>query len=462
MLKRTRSRVLNNAFFSRVLGACSKWYTKRAWWEIITLVIGLLSFISLIVILFLPYGAGPTSFTFEGTVPDPTTPAFIEYVSSSLDIPLRTGTPIVPLKNGDAFLSLFLNDIDNAKSSINIMVYIWTEGAMSDQVIAHLDKKLQQGVPVRLLVDAYGSGTHQPNKKFDMLKEHGAKVQIFNSLTIAPWEFLKNRVRNHRRSMVIDGTIAYTGGIAISDPWLGNARNPKEYRDMTYRTTGPLALDLQGAFSQSWTSMTGEILTGEQFFPSSISRSTAAVHDSLKYVSLASIPSPDSLTLQKLLLISFSSARKNIYITSPYFIPDTATADLLIAKAKEGVDVRVLVPNKYNDQLSVRYSSQYSYEKLLAGGVKMYEYQPTFIHTKNITIDGAWSIVGTANMDNRSRAINNEIAVGIYDTAFANAASSSFMSDLEQAEQIKLDEWSKRGLWQRWREIFDRKFVKQY
>jgi cardiolipin synthase len=258
--------------------------------------------------------------------------------------------------------------------------------------------------------------------------------------------------------MIIDGAIGYTGGMAIDDLWLGNASNPKEYRDMMYRTTGSLVKDLQGVFSQSWTSMTGEILAEEQFFPSLTSVNTST----LQYVSLASVPSPDSLTLKKLLLISFSSAKKHIYINSPYFIPDDATISILTAKVKEGVDVRILVPNKYNDEVPVRYSSQYLYEKLLTAGIKIYEYQPTFIHTKNITIDGTWSVTGSANMDNRSRSINNEVVVGVYDATFAHSLEDSFMNDLKQAEQIKLEEWKKRGLWQRWREIFDQKFVKQY
>src|ERR1035437_7860546 len=241
---------------------------QYTWWEIVIFVIGSLSFISLLVVLFLPVGNGPANFTYSGTVPAVSTPEFTSVLSESLNLPLRQGEQIDILNNGDAFLSSLLTDIDSAQSSINIMVYIWTDGKMSDQVLEHLDQKLKKGVQVRIMIDAFGSSTNKPNKQFKVFEDLGGKLQVFHSFTIAPWDFLGNQVRNHRRAIIIDGKAGYIGGMTISDPWLGNASNPKEYRDMMFRTTGPMVRDIEGAFSELWTSMNGEVLSEDNFYPS--------------------------------------------------------------------------------------------------------------------------------------------------------------------------------------------------
>jgi cardiolipin synthase len=335
---------------------------------------------------------------------------------------------------------------------------------MSDQVLEHLDGKLKQGVEIRIMIDAFGSSTNKPNKQFDIFKGLGGKIAIFHSFTIAPWDLAKNQTRNHRRSIVIDGNIGYTGGMTISDPWLGNARDPKEYRDVMFRTTGPMARDLQGIFSELWASMTGEILVGNIFYPqASSARETYSPQKSvLTYIPLANTPSPDSLTLQRFVLLSLLGAQQKIYITTPYFLPDQSFRDALIEKAKDGVDVRVLVPNILNDSRSIYYASHYSYAELLDAGVKIYEYQPTFIHSKTIVIDGDWSIIGSANMDNRSRKINEEDIFGVSDKVLGVTLENNFIQDLGRAKQIDPTEWNKRSIWQRIREVFDRKFVQQY
>lgn len=442
-----------------IFGNWRKNLMQYTWWELAIFVIGLISFISILVVLFFPLGSGPSKFTHSGIIPLVESPEFTQTLSESLNLPRKLGEPIQTLNNGDAFLKSFLADIDSAKSSINIMVYIWTDGKMSDQVLEHLDQKLKQGVQVRIMIDAYGSSSGTPQKQFNIFKDLGGKIVVFRSFTIAPWDIVKNQARNHRRAIVIDGNIGYTGGTTVSDPWLGNAEGPKEYRDMMFRMTGPMAHDLQGIFGELWTSMTGELLVGDIFYPqirASQSKNT------LVYIPLASTPSPDTLTLQKFVLLSLYGAKQKIYITTPYFLPDPSFRSILIEKAKAGVDVRVLVPNEYNDTPSLRYASHYLYEELLNGGVKIYEYQPTFIHTKTIIVDDSWSIIGSANIDNRSRKLNEEDIFGISDKAFGTMLENTFLEDLNHAKQIDLAQWKKRDIWQRIREIFDLKFIQQY
>jgi cardiolipin synthase len=437
-----------------------KTFLSFSWWHIATLLVGFLSFISIIVVLFLPISKGPTKFTYTAAAPTISSPNFIRALSDSLNLPLNQGDAIQVLNNGNAFLEVLLNDIDGARSSINMMVYIWTEGQMSDRVLEKLTKKQREGVKVRIIVDSFGSNYwERPRKKFAALKAVGGEIAIFNSLTIAPWDFLKNHVRNHRRAIVVDGDVGYFGGMTISDPWLGDARSSEEYRDIMFRSKGPMAHHVQGVFSELWASMTGELLVGDVFFPP---LPEAKEKRSVSYISLPSTPSPDTLILQKFVLLSLAGAEKTIYITSPYFLPDYSLREVLIRKAKEGLDVRVLVPNHLNDSRAVYHSSRDSYDELLAGGVKIYEYRPTFIHAKAIVVDSSWSIVGSANMDNRSRKINEEAIFGVQNTAFAAGLEGIFRADLDRADEIELPRWRQRSIWQRSQEVVFRNLIEQY
>ncbi len=429
-----------------------------AWWEIAFFIIGLISIISVFVILFFPTGKGRTSFTFTGTMPAATSTEFVRVMGESLNLPVQQGQTPQLINNGDNFLKSLLADIDQAHTSITIMDYIWADGRMSDQVFDHLLKKQEMGVQVRILIDGFGSSTGRPQKRLDELEKTGGKYAVFQSLTITPWELLRNRVRNHRRAIAIDDSVAYIGGMAINDLWLGDARNSDEYRDTMYRVHGSMVNDVQAAFNQSWTSMTGEALVGSPFFSQKNSTHSSADF----YISLLSTPSPDSLTLQRTILQSIYAGHQHIYLTTPYFLPDESLRKALIEKAREGVDVRILVPGDHTDIKSVRFASRYSYADLLDAGVKIYEYNDTFIHAKGLVIDGAWSVIGSANMDFRSRNINQEFILGIWDTNFGATLEKTFLDDSARSTEISPSEWKDRGLWERWRELFALKFVQQY
>ncbi|MBA3733524.1 hypothetical protein H0W91_04095 [Patescibacteria group bacterium] len=445
-------------YFTDLTTNTGKFLAHYTWWELTIFVIGVLSFISIIVVLFLPLGNGPSKFTYAGEVPSTNSSTFLNSISTNLTLPVRSGQPIEILPTGEIFLSRLLADIDSAKTSINIMVYIFQNGKMSDQVFDHLDKKAKEGVEVRIMYDDFGSKPHIPRKRINELKKLGGKVHAFHSLTIAPWEFLRNHKRNHRRAFIIDGEIGYTGGMAISDDWLATVKPDSAYHDVMFRTTGNMVRDIQGTFSELWTGMTAEILVGDKFFKD-LSVDKAG---SLSYVALTSTPSSDSLTLQKFYLLSILSAEHSIYLTTPYFLPDKSLSEALIKKVKEGVNVRILVPNILNDSTSLYYASHYSYQPLLEAGVKIYEYQPHFNHSKSLVVDNLWSVVGSANMDYRSRKINEESIFGVYDKTFATGLQNIFTEDLKNAKEIDLAEWKKRPIWHRMREIFDQKFVQQY
>ncbi|MBV9540946.1 MAG: hypothetical protein JO167_06730, partial [Alphaproteobacteria bacterium] len=384
-------------------------------------------------------------------------PEFVRTLAAELNLPVEQAPPIQTFQNGDAFLKALTADIDHAKRSINFMVYIWGDGTFSDVVLAHLEERLRAGVPVRIMLDAYGASS-APSEKLDRFKELGGKVATFHSLMPLPWTMSRDHKRNHRRSIVIDGTIAYTGGIAVDDPWLGNALNPDQWRDMMFRVQGTMASHLQGAFAELWAGTTGELLVGDRFFPAPDTHLQA----DLTYVTLASTPNPDVFAMENFTLLSILGAQREIDVVTPYLLLDETIKNALVAKAKAGIAVRILVPNDHNDNRSVRYASQYAYDDLLRAGIRLYEFQPTFIHTKLLIVDGVWSVIGSANMDNRSRKLNEEVVFGISNPAFAQSLLGSMQGDLNRSRQIKLSEWENRGFFQRAMEITAQAFVQQY
>jgi len=345
-----------------------------------------------------------------------------------------------------------LADIDSATSSICMMNYIWTDGRFSDQVLAHLEQKASAGVKVHLLLDAYGS-MKAPDDKMDRLKKLGGKVATFRSLEPMPWKILQTTRRNHRRAITIDGRIGYTGGVAVDDKWLGHARNPDEWHDLMFRFTGSAASRLMGSFSEVWMATTGEMLVVP-------SQETAATGS--PYVTLSTSPSPDLFEGETFLLSSLWAAQTSIHIENPYFLSDASIRQVLKDKARAGVDIVLLLPGEHTDERSVRWAGQRVYQELLEAGVKIYEFQPTFTHAKLLIEDGHWSVIGSANWDNRSRKLNDEIFVGMNDDGLAAGLEKIFQHDLTRSRRITLAEWKKRGLVQRVLEYLCQAFVQQY
>jgi cardiolipin synthase len=423
--------------------------------ELTLLGIGVASTIGIVIILFMPIGKGPEVMTPVGTVPAVGTTPFLTALSNFMTIPTDRAPSVEMFENGDQYLPALLREIDGAQHSINFMAYIWKDGRFSDTVLDHLEKRQRAGVQVRLLLDAYG-GLKAPESRLKTLKELGGQVATFHSLLPLPWTVMRSTKRNHRRAIVIDGVTAFTGGFGVDDVWFGNARNPKEWHDLMFLVKGSMAQRLQGSFSELWAANTGELLTGPDFYP------TASAVGSIPYVALSSSPSPDLYEAETFVLLSLNGARNSIEIETPYFLPNASVRKALIDKARMGVSVTILVPNNNTDEKSVRWAGQRVYEELLTAGVKIYEYQPTFTHTKLLVEDGAWSVIGSANMDIRSRRLNDEVVLGIQDPQLAKSLHGVFQNDLLRSKAIKLDDWKRRGLMQRLLEIISQAFVQQY
>jgi cardiolipin synthase A/B len=352
---------------------------------------------------------------------------------------LEQGNQVQLLENGDGFFPLVMQDIANAKETIHIESYIWWKGDICNQLAKALADKARQGVEVRLLVDA--SGGHKMDKELDkLMTDAGVHVARFHPLRISNLGRLNNR--DHRKFVIIDGRIAYTGGYGIAKEWTGHAQDKEHWRDSGLRMTGPIVNRVQGAFSENWIEETGDIIAGERYFPHAQTTGHTPAH--LAYTS----PSGGLSSVQVLYYLAIASARKEIIIQNPYLLPDDNAMDALAAAVKRGVQVKVMVPGtKSTDSPIVQHASHHDFGTLLKRGIRVWEYNKTLLHQKVMIVDGTWSCIGSTNFDDRSFQLNDEASVGVIDPAIAAGLKAAFEDDLKSAEERHFDEWKNRPFW---------------
>lgn len=398
--------------------------------------------LALIGILSVTHDTPVTSVIAEG---DKDGPASVEDPLFARSIELFTGIHIDPgnnvqiLLNGDGTYPLLWKDIASAERTVTVQMYYSQPGAVADTMAKYLIDRAQHKVRVLLLLDAFGS---QPLKREwrDSLKHAGVEVRWLRPLR---WYTLQKAAqRSHVRVVVVDGKIGYTGGFGLADYWLGDGHHEDQWRETNVRFEGPTVAALQAAFAAAWAEATGELLTGDLFFPKSSFADVGDVQAGLMY----SIPSTGSTSAERFLALSIAGARKTLYISNSYFVPGENFLQLLLAAAKKGVDVRVITVSDKTDVKTTWYAGRTYYEKLLEGGVKIYEYQPTMIHSKSMVVDGIWSYVGSMNFDNRSLSFNNESLLVALDRRLGAQMDSIFMDDIKSSKEIKLDEFRKRPL----------------
>ena len=276
--------------------------------------------------------------------------------------------------------------------------------------------------------------------EFEPLIAAGGKVQTFRAPRFG--KLTRFHRRNHRRAIVIDGNVGYTGGIAISDVWLGHAQDPEHWRDSMFRVTGPMARSLQTAFVDIWAGASGELLIDPRNYAIPALAAAPGVE---RYMHLVNSPVDDEQPMAYFFLLPVLAARESIFMASPYFIPDTHLVEGLVERARDGVDVRLLLPGPRTDNWITRASAQHRYQELLDAGVKIYQYQPTFMHAKYAVFDDRWSIVGSPNLNMRSRRLDEENAIGVYDAAFGAALKATFIEDLERSTPVELEKRRRRN-----------------
>jgi cardiolipin synthase len=431
----------------------SRWQAVRRrykWWQLTLFVIGAISAVSIVGALFFAVGNKPDRVYTDAPPPPVDTPHFATALATIVGAPVEDGGTITQLNNGDEFVPALLDAVAHAERTINIAVYIWSEGEFSDALLAALTEKQREGIAVRILLDGLGS-IKVPDEDFEPLVAAGGKVQKFRTAKFG--KLTRFHRRNHRRSIVIDGEVGFTGGMAISDVWLGHAQDKEHWRDIMFKVTGPMARSLQSAFVDLWVSSSGELLIDPKNYPIAAPAVRSGVE---RFVHLASSPADDDLSMAYFILLPIFAARESVYFAAPYYVPDEHLQRALVEKAQSGVDVRLLLPGPHTDNWIVRASAQARYQELLEAGVKVYEYEPTFMHAKYGVIDGKWALVGSPNLNSRSRELDEENAIGVYDVEFATKLTATFLKDLERSRQIDLEEWRRRNPLQKAFETFSR------
>lgn len=409
-------------------------------WLLVLAAVGLVSIISAVLTLF--FGLGRPGRMALVARPPVGSEAFMMGVSGAVNAPLMRGGTARLLNNGVEIFPAILDAIRQAKHSINFMVYIWEDGRVSDQMIEALTERARAGVQVRLLLDGFGA--HKaPMKKMQPLLDAGGVVEFFGRFRFGA--LTASYKRNHRRAIVVDGETAFTGGAAVGDKWLGDAQDEDHWRDVMVEVRGCLATNLQSAFTQLWANTTGEVLLGDEHYPPDPHGEQPGGEELSRHVNVISSPASVSHPLRTFFLISLACARESIYLANAYFAPDPSTRQALEERARAGVDVRLLLPNHLTDAAIVRWAGQAYYRSLLEAGVRIYEYQPTMIHAKMLVVDGVWSVVGSANMDIRSKELNQEGVIGILDVGFGREVRETFLADLRHAREITREEWNRRG-----------------
>ena len=361
---------------------------------------------------------------------------FLATISGVTGVPIVGGNAIDILNNGDEFYPVMLEEIARARMSITIEAYIYWAGDVGRRFARALATKAREGVPVKILLDAVGSATIG-SEILKTLEAGGCQLAWYNRLH---W-YRIGRInhRTHRKSLIIDGRVGFTGGAGIADVWLGNAEGPGHWRDTQVRIAGPAVTPLQTGFAQNWLKTTGELLSGERYYPQ-------PVHDgSLQVQTVMSSPETGASSVRIMHYLPIVSARRSIYIANPYFIPDEAAIDTLVDAARRGVDVRIMVAGKHNDTWLARQNSIRLYGRLLKARVKILEYNKTFLHQKTMVVDGLWVSIGTTNFDNRSFAHNEETSVCVRDAELAQQMERTFIADMRDCDRVESRAWRHRG-----------------
>jgi len=355
-------------------------------------------------------------------------PEFQQSAGSLLGPNFVGGNNITTLINGDQIFPAMLSAIRSAKHSINFETYVFWDGQIGREFAEALAERARAGVHVNAILDAQGTqkmGTENRSR----LREAGVEVVKYHSVFFFDPRRYNNRT--HRKLLIVDGKIAFLGGAGIADQWTGNAESSEHWRDNHYKVTGPVVAQLQASFMNNWLKTRGTVLHGDDYFPpleNSGSSLAQAIRSGAKY---------ENLDLMYLLAIA--SAQKTLRIENAYFLPDDLVRNELVAAAKRGVKIEIIVPGKLIDQKLVRAASKRHWPELIKAGIKIYEYQPTMVHVKLFIVDDAFVSVGSGNFDDRSIRLNDEANLDVLDRGFAAEQTRLFEMDKKQSHEMALD-----------------------
>lgn len=371
-------------------------------------------------------------------------PRFKNELGLLLGPPFLDGTRTRALLNGDQIFPPMLAAIRGAKVSINFETYIYWSGDIGREFAAALAERARQGVKVHVLLDWVGSAK-MDESLIGTLTSAGVKVRKFHPPHWSHLGRLNNRT--HRKLLIVDGRIGFTGGVGVAPQWTGGGQDPAHWRDSHFEVEGPVVAQMQAVFIDNWVKVTGDVLHGPDHFPVL----TAAGPGQAQMFS--SSPSGGSESMQLMYLLALTAATRSIDLSAAYFVPDDLTLQALLQALKRGVKLRIVVPGKHIDSETVRSASRATWGPLLAAGATIAEYEPTMYHCKVLIVDGLLVSVGSTNFDNRSFRLNDEATLNIVDASFAAAQTATFEADLGLSRPVSHAEWINRPLRERLGEV---------
>jgi cardiolipin synthase len=364
-------------------------------------------------------------------------PSFFPTLEAYAMAPIVGGNSVEFLLNGEQIFPSMVEAINAAQRTITYAQYFYEDGPVSRDIAEALSERCRNGVGVNVLLDSFGA-LGMPAEYADLMKRSGCHVAYFRPLTQT--FFRKANNRNHRRILVVDGRVGFTGGSGVSRKWMGNGRVEHHWRDTDVRIEGPVVEYLQGAFAENWLEATGMVLGGEAYFPRPV-EPRGPVHAQI----VKSSPAAGGTGMYTTFLLAVSSARRSIYITNPYFVLDAKMSEALRQASRRGVRVIVLVPGAIDHNI-VRQASRREFGSMLRSGIQIFEYAPALLHSKTMVIDGVWSTIGSTNLDNRSFAVNDELNLIAYNAAVAQRMEQIFMDDLSVSRPVTFEVWKRRGV----------------
>jgi len=374
----------------------------------------------------------------RGSALDVGTDAFLRAAEAITSTPIAPGNHAETLINGDQIFPAFIETIASAQESVNLLTYIYWHGEVAREIADALCERAQAGIEVNILFDAIGSAK-MGRELTGQMRDAGAHFAIFRP----PKPYAVRRVNNrtHRKLCIVDGKVGLIGGVGIADEWAGNAEDPDHWRDTHVRVRGPVVRGLQGAFAENWLEATGDVLVGPQYLPD-----LKPLEGGCKMQLVRSSAGVGDTNMEALYFLAIACARERLRLTAAYFAPRPAFIEALCDAAGRGVDVRVLVPGEHIDKGFVRKAGRASYEQLLDCGVRIWEFCPTMLHAKTLTIDGRWTSVGSVNFDNRSFQLQDEATLCVSSESFTATLDDQFERDIARSQEIDLERWRERSL----------------
>ncbi|MES2787363.1 MAG: cardiolipin synthase [Pseudomonadota bacterium] len=353
------------------------------------------------------------------------------------------GNKVQELINGDQIFPAMLGAIRAARRTVLFETFIYWSGEIGDEFADALSERARSGVKVHVLLDWVGS-SRMNDELIDRMKKDGVEIRRYHPLRWYNLGRLNNRT--HRKLLIVDGTIGFTGGVGVAPQWCGNAQDEDHWRDCHFQVEGPVVAQMQSVMLDNWSKTAGKVLHGPEYFPRLAPRGDLAVQ------AFASSPTGGSESMLMMYLLAITAATRSIDIASAYFVPDDVTLKAIIAATKRGVCVRIIVPGKHTDQATVRLASHGLWGGLLKADVQMHEYQPTMYHCKMMIVDGLMTSVGSTNFDMRSFRMNDEANLNVYDAGFARRMTEVFEADLAKSRRMTYEQWERRPLRTRLRE----------